>query len=223
MPKCYEKIGQIPDKWHKKTACPTQPIKFYNASSKVSFCLAEHLQISYDGCRRCTCIAMEVLKLSIQEALITMFTDDPINWLKWAVVFAVLIGGYAVAVPLYKKVSHGVSWERKRDIAKSMDHVIKASLVDKHPSGEVSRYNWRAVYRYTIDGEERQYVAHFKHPATPPLYLYLYYVDDPDKLFSCEEYHYENHKGLLLFPVIFLPWILAVLALVLLGVDLSGF
>ena len=95
--------------------------------------------------------------------------------------------------------------------------------MDKHPSGEVSRYNWRAVYRYTVDGEERQYTAHFKHPATPPLYLYLYYVDDPDKLFSCEEYHYENHKGLLLFPVIFLPWILACIALVLLGVDLSGF
>ena len=123
----------------------------------------------------------------------------------------------------YKKVSHGMSWERKRDIAKSRDHIIKASLVDKHPSGEVSRYNWRAVYRYTVADEERQYVAHFKHPATPPLYLYLYYVDDPDKLFSCEEYHYENHKGLLLFPVIFLPWILACIALVLLGVDLSGF
>ena len=165
--------------------------------------------------------------MSIQEALITMFTDDPINWLKWAVVFAILIGGYAIAVPLYKKVSHGMSWERKRDIAKSRNHVIKASLVDKHPSGEVSRYNWRAVYRYTVegeerqytahfkhDGEERQYAAHFKHPATPPLYLYLYYVDDPDKLFSCEEYHYENHKGLLLFPVIFLPWILACIALV---------
>ena len=157
---------------------------------------------------------MEVLKLSIQEALITMFTDDPINWLKWAVVFAVLIGGYAIAVPLYKKASHGMSWERKRDTAKSRDHVIKASLVDKHPSGEVSRYNWRAVYRYTIDGEEWQYVAHFKHPATPPLYLYLYYIDNPGKLFSCEEYHYENHKGLLLFPVIFLPWILAGLALI---------
>ena len=109
----------------------------------------------------------EVLKLSIQEALVTMFTDDPINWLKWAVVFAVLIGGYAVAVPLYKKVSHGMSWERKRDIAKSRDHIIKASLVDKHPSGEVSRYNWRAVYRYTVADEERQYVAHFKHPRRP--------------------------------------------------------
>ena len=165
----------------------------------------------------------EVLKLSIQEALVTMFTDDPINWIKRAVVFAILIGGYAVAVPLYKKVSHGVSWERKRDIAKSRDHVIEASLTDKHPTGEVSRYNWHAAYHYTINGEERQYTAYFKHPSTPPLYLYLYYVDDPDKLFSCEEYHYENHKGLLLFPVIFLPWILAVLALVLLGVDLSGF
>ena len=119
--------------------------------------------------KRSTAIAMEVLKLSIQEALITMFTDDPVNWLKWAIVFAILIGGYAIAVPLYKKVSHGVSWERKRDIAKSRNHVIKASLVDKHPSGEVSRYNWRAVYRYTVEGEERQYTAHFKHPATPPL------------------------------------------------------
>ena len=48
--------------------------------------------------------------MSIQEALITMFTDDPVNWLKWAIVFAVLIGGYAIAVPLYKKVSHGVSF-----------------------------------------------------------------------------------------------------------------
>ena len=80
-----------------------------------------------------------------------------------------------------------------------------------------------ATYHYTIDGKERQYTAYFKHPSTPPLYLYLYYVDDPDKLFSCEEYHYENHKGLLLLPVIFLPWILAGIALVLLGVDLSGF
>ena len=161
--------------------------------------------------------------MSIQEALLTMFTDDPINWIKWAVVYAILIGGYVIAVPLYKKVSRGVSWERKRDIAKSRGHVIKASLMDKHPSGEVSRYNLRAVYRYTVEGEERQYTAFFKHPATPPLYLSLYYLDDPEKPFSCEEYHYQNHKALILFPVIFLPWILACIALVLLGVDLSGF
>ena len=160
--------------------------------------------------------------MSIQEALITMFTDDPVNWLKWAIVFAVLIGGYAIAVPLYKKVSHGVSWERKRDIAKSRDHVIKASLADKHPSGEVSRYDWHATYHYTIDGKERQYTAYFKHPSTPPLYLYLYYVDDPDKLFSCEEYHYENHKGIVMLALTALPWALAVAAMFLLKIELPG-
>ena len=74
-----------------------------------------------------------------------------------------------------------------------------------------------------MDGGEREYHAYFKHPATPPVYLYLYYLDDPKKLFSCEEYHYENHKAILLFPMIFLPWILALAALVLLGVDMSGF
>lgn len=48
--------------------------------------------------------------MRIQEALVMMFTSDPVNWLKWAAVFAILIGGYAVAVPLYRKVSRGVSW-----------------------------------------------------------------------------------------------------------------
>ena len=56
-----------------------------------------------------------------------------------------------------------------------------------------------------------------------PCTCIIYYIDDPDKLFSCEEYHYENHKAILLFPVIFLPWILAGIALVVLGVDVSGF
>ena len=165
----------------------------------------------------------EVLNLSVQEALVTMFTDDPVNWVKWAVVFAILIGGYFIAVPLCKKVSYRMSWERKRDIARSRDHIIKAALVDKSPRGEAANYNWSATYRYPLGGEERKYNAYFKHPSTPPLYLYLYYLDDPGKPFSYEEYHYENHKGLTLFPIVFLPWLLAAAALVLLGVDLSGF
>ena len=53
--------------------------------------------------------------MSIREALVGVFTDDPVNWAKWAVVFAILIGGYFIAIPLYKKVSHSVSLERKRD------------------------------------------------------------------------------------------------------------
>ena len=161
--------------------------------------------------------------MSVREALVGLFTDDPINWIKWAAVFAVLIAGYIVAVPLYKKISRRLSIERKRDIAKSRNHIIKASLISKHPSGNVARHNWCASYRYTVQGHERQYAAYFKHPATPPLYLYLYYINDPNRLFSCDEYHYENHKSVLLFPVILLPWILACITLLLLRVDLSGF
>ena len=157
--------------------------------------------------------------MSIREALIHMFTDDPVNWLKWALVFAVLIGGYFVAIPLYGRLAHGMSWERKRDIARSRNHIIKASIAKKWPSGDVGHYNWHATYRYTLQGEERRYTAYFKHPSTPPLYLYLYYINDPCKLFSCDEYHYQNHKGLLLLPVIFLPWILALVVFALLGVE----
>lgn len=113
--------------------------------------------------------------MSIKEALIGVFSDDPINWLKWGIVFAILIGGYIIAIPLYGKVSSRLSWERKRDIARSRDHVIKAALVKKHPKGEVGKYDWSANYHYELQGEEREYHAYFKEPTRPPVYLYLYY------------------------------------------------
>lgn len=33
------------------------------------------------------------VEMSIKEALIGVFSDDPINWIKWGIVFAILIGG----------------------------------------------------------------------------------------------------------------------------------
>ena len=156
--------------------------------------------------------------MSIKEALIGVFSDDPINWLKWGIVFAILIGGYIIAIPLYGKVSSRLTWERKRDIARSRDHVIKAALVKKHPKGEVGKYDWSATYHYELQGEEREYHAYFKEPTRPPVYLYLYYLDNPRKLFSVEEYHYE--KAILLLPIIFLPWILALAAMFLLNIPL---
>lgn len=41
--------------------------------------------------------------VSITEALTGVFSDDPINWIKWGIVFAILIGGYIIAIPLYGK------------------------------------------------------------------------------------------------------------------------
>lgn len=158
--------------------------------------------------------------MSIKDGLITLFTNGPINWIKWGVVFAILIGGYIFTVPLFSKISYRLSWERKRDIAKSRNHVIKADLVKKFPSGEVGRYDWHATYRYEFEGAVQQYHALFINPQVPPRCLHLYYLENPHKLFSFDEYHYENHKAIILLPVYFLPWILAAAAIVLLKIEL---
>lgn len=41
--------------------------------------------------------------MSIKEALIGVFSDDPINWLKWGIVFVILIGGYIIAIAICLK------------------------------------------------------------------------------------------------------------------------
>lgn len=160
--------------------------------------------------------------MDIKEAFYRTFSDDPVNWLKWGIVFAVLVLGYIVALPLYKKVEYRLSWERKRDTARERGHVLEATLVNKNPTGEVGHYSWRATYRYTVDGQEKTYKAYFHDPNTPPLTMYLYYVDTPRKVFAMEEYHYENHKGIILFPLMVSPWILAMLAMVLLRAPLPA-
>lgn len=158
---------------------------------------------------------------SIHEKFVELFTDDPINWLKWGIVFAVLIVGYILAIPLYKKVSYRISWKRKRDIAISQKHVIQATLVDKHPTGEPANYDWYAKYSYSINGVKKTYRAFFKHPQSPLHTVSLLYLNNPKKLFCYEEYHWQNHKAIILLPIIVLPWILACSAMVLLGIPLS--
>lgn len=45
--------------------------------------------------------------MEIKEAFYDLFTDNPVNWVKWGVVFLILILGYVVAIPLYKKSTIG--------------------------------------------------------------------------------------------------------------------
>ncbi len=44
--------------------------------------------------------------MGTKEAFYDLFTDDPVNWIKWGVVFVILILGYVAAVPLYKKIHY---------------------------------------------------------------------------------------------------------------------
>ena len=156
----------------------------------------------------------------LRESFYQTFTDDPANWAKWIVVLIVFVLGYVIAVPLYGKARCRLSWKRKRDIAKSRGHVIRAELIDRYPTGEPAEYHWYASYQYTADGKEKRYKAYF-HTA-PPRVLYLYYLNSPKRLFSVNEYHYGNHKAPVLLPIILLPWALAVLAVFVLRIEIPG-
>lgn len=158
--------------------------------------------------------------METREMLYAVFTDDPINWLKWAVVFAVLIGSYFFSIPLYNKVSYEISWEKKRDIAIQRGHVLTAVLVSAWRSYGENSVTWHAKYEYDFKGKTREYRALFHEPNSPSKKMDLYYLENPKRVFSCEEDHYENHKGFILIPLFFLPWILASLTLILLNITI---
>ncbi len=157
---------------------------------------------------------------ALKEAFYRTFTDDPVNWIKWGIVLAVFVIGYVVAIPIYGKIRYHISWERKRDIARQRNQMIEATLIDKWRSGDAGEYDWHATYQYSVNGKQKTYKALFVHPQSPPRILYLYYLNNPNKLFSYSEYHWENHKAVILLPVICLPWIMAIAAMFLLNIEI---
>mgnify|MGYP005806494795 FL=1 len=159
--------------------------------------------------------------MDYQEAFVKLFTDNPVNWAKWVVVFVVLVLGYRISIPLFDKVSYRLGREYKRDLARKRGHIIKAFILDQHPSGDVGKYDWHAKYEYLLDGNKKVYRAYFNHPNCPPRVIYLYYVNSPKRLFSMDEYHWDVPLGLIKLPIIFLPWILAVLTMVALQIPIT--
>ncbi len=159
---------------------------------------------------------------ALKEAFYRTFTDDPVNWIKWGVVLVILVVGYVIAIPLYGKVRYRIGWERKRDIARQRNHIIKAILIDNWRSGNTGAYDCHATYQYSVNGKQKTYRALFVNRQSPPRILYLYYLNNPNKLFSYDEYHWENHKAVVLLPVMLLPWIMAIAAVFLLKIEIPG-
>ena len=152
------------------------------------------------------------------------FTDDPVNWVKWVIVLIVFIAGFFIAFKVEKLLAPVLeSRERKKQIALERGNVIEAKLLtsSRRSYRKEGVDEWWGKYEYTVDGKTKIYHATFYH-ISPPHVLRLYYVNNPKKLFSMEEYHYELGKGLLLFPIRFLPFILGGLTLFLLGAEMGG-
>lgn len=160
--------------------------------------------------------------MEIKEVLLEVFTDDPVNWIKWILVYMVLIFGYIAILPLYRKIGYWLSYHRKRELAESKGHVFDAKMIEHYSVDNLKKRTRQATYGYMIQGQELRYRAKFKRPNKPPNALKLYYIDDPKKMFCCEEYHWQESKALSLLLVIFIPWILATLAMTLLAIETTG-
>lgn len=161
--------------------------------------------------------------LCAENKFTEMFTDDPLNWLKWIIVLAVFVGSFFIAFKAEKLLAPVLeSRERKKQTAIERGNIIEAKLISRsiRNRGEDGANEWYGKYEYTIGGRTKIYHATFYH-ISPPHVLRLYYVKDPKRLFSMEEYRYELGKGLLLIPIRFLPFILGGLAVFLLGAELG--
>ncbi|MDI9518037.1 MAG: hypothetical protein QM266_01780 [Bacillota bacterium] len=157
----------------------------------------------------------------IKDGLIELFTDDPINWVKWIAVFTVLIATHFISVPLFNKVNYLLSWDRKGEKAKEKGNVIEATLIDVWKEVTESSWYYHATYEYIdLKGKKKKYYCFFIDPNYPSKKMELYYLDNPKKLFSVDEYHYENHKGIILIPIWVLPWVLAVITMMFLQIPI---
>lgn len=154
-----------------------------------------------------------------------VFTNDPINWLKWAVVFAVLIVSFIISGKIIKKISYVLQGQKKVDEAKEKGNVIKATRVSsrkeyeslkKRHSGKTKHF---ASYEYEVDGETCVYNGYFRH-RTPPKTITLYYKNNPHKPFCMEDYQWNPFGGIVYLFFILIPFLLAGFTAIALGIPL---
>ena len=164
---------------------------------------------------------------NLKSGLLRMFTDDPVNWIKWGIVFAVLIVVFIISYKITKKIEYRLSVQRKADIARSKGHVIEGARLKKarkkgtyEERKESNKTTYSGTYVYTLNGEEKEYRAYFGNNY-PPKQIDLYYKNSPKKLFSVEEYYWGAPKGILFLSLIFLPFIVA--ALTGIALDIPSF
>jgi hypothetical protein len=145
-----------------------------------------------------------------------VFTNDPINWIKWGVVFAVLIVSFIISGKIIKKIGYVLQGQKKVDEAKKKGNVIKADRVssrkeyeslEKRHSGKTKHF---ATYEYEVDGETCVYNGYFRHKL-PPKTITLFYIDNPQKVFCMDDYQWNPFGGMVYMFFILIPFALAAL------------
>lgn len=150
----------------------------------------------------------------------SFLSGSPINMVKWGSVFVVIIIGYIVLIKSKIIMKIVKKWEYKRDIAISRNHVVEAKLISEYPYGEAPNYEWHAKYSYVVDGKKLNHIAFFHEPARPPQVLKLYYVNNPKKVFSEEEYIAKPLEGIFVIVLAILPFAAGIFTAILLRLQI---
>lgn len=152
----------------------------------------------------------------IKEGLTQTFSDNPIIWGKWLLVFIAFILTFVVRIKF--KIDDKFDPSKKLDekVKKAIDnkHIINATLISSHVDRENN--TCRGKYEYEINGEKHKYSAMFTG-TYPRRILHLYYEDNPRKVFTNEEYHHYVLRGLPLVILNFSPFIVGAFMVWLLG------
>lgn len=161
----------------------------------------------------------------MRQLLLEASRVGPVKMLKYAAVLAVLVLSHIPCLKLAGKVYYYCGWERKRDMALSQGHEITAKLIKGHndhidysAGGSLADCHPSGIYEYMLNGETKRYHAGFQGCEYPPKTLALYYINNPNRMFSVDESHLGD--GLRFLPgflVSGLPWVLAAVTVILLG------
>lgn len=159
---------------------------------------------------------IEILK----EGLTQTFSDDPIIWGKWLLVFISFILTFVIRFKF--KIDDKLDPSKKLDkkVKRAIDkkHIINAILVKRYIDwDENHRRTYKGKYEYEIDGKKHNYTAIFWEEQLPPRILHLYYENTPTKVFTNEEYHHYAITGLPLAILNFSPFIVGAFMVWLLG------
>ena len=157
---------------------------------------------------------------TIKDGLTQLFSNNPIIWGKWLLVFASLILTFVLRLKfkIDDKLDPFKKLEEKVKKAIESKHIINATLVKRYISwDEKNRRTYTGKYEYEIDGKKHNYTAKFGEEHQPPRILHLYYENTSTKVFTNEECHYYAITGLPLVILNFSPFIVGALMVWLLG------
>lgn len=151
-------------------------------------------------------------EITLKEAWIKLFGDNPVSWLKWFIVFIVLgLSFYILVYKVFDKIEYKTNIKRKIEKAQAKGNLVKGILIKtriQHHKDSSKRTFW-GVYEYEVNGRKYKYSTFFPDDIQPLRTINLYYINSPRKVFCHEEYEWKAYLGVLYLIALFGSFLIA--------------